>query len=231
MQGNPYNHPMQGRPPQPPKKTGPGAGRIFLGAFSVLIGLVSFPCTAAAIYDLISGTQNVSGALIMGIFFAMMSVVSVGLFYFAARGKKEAPFQVTEWHERRVLELARREGGLLSIGSVALNTELSIDQSSIVLEELERRGVANTWINDEGDLVYRFAALSQGPAHAQHRPQNPAMSELDAFDRQLQEATGGGQEYEFDFEQPQQQQQQQRNQPQQNHYYEQARQNQKKGSS
>lgn len=207
-------------------------GQIFLGAFSVLIGLVSMPCTAAAIYDLISGTDNVTGSLIMGIFFAMMSVVSVGLFYLAVRGKKEAPFRMTEWHERQVLSLAQREGGLLSIGSVALNTEMSIDQSAVVLEELERRGVASTWINDEGDLVYRFAALSQGPARAQNRPQSPAMNELDAFDRQLQEATGDADNYQFDFDQqinaPQQQQQEQQRQ---NQYYEQARHNQKKGGS
>jgi hypothetical protein len=197
------------------------------------MGMVSFPCTAAAIYDLIAGTDNVTGSLIMGIFFAMMAVVSIGLFYLAMRGKKEEPFRMTEWHERQVLALARNEGGLLSIGSVALNTQMSIDQSALVLEELERRGVATTWINDEGDLVYRFAALSQGPARAQHQPQNPAMSELDAFDRQLQEATGDADRYQFDFEQqinaPRQQQQPQQ-QPQ-NQYYEQARQNQKKGGS
>ena len=39
-------------------------GQIFLGVFSVLMGFVSFPCTAAAVYDLISGTDNVTGSLI-----------------------------------------------------------------------------------------------------------------------------------------------------------------------
>ncbi|CAN0499439.1 unnamed protein product, partial [Laminaria digitata] len=69
--------------------------------------------------------------------------------------------------ERQILSLAQREDGILSIASVALNTELSIDQSALALEELERRGVATTWINEDGDLVYRFASLSRGAPRAQ----------------------------------------------------------------
>ncbi|CAN0551439.1 unnamed protein product, partial [Laminaria digitata] len=93
--------------------------------FSVLIGLVSFPCTTVAMVELIQGSANVSGNVIMGIFFAMMSVVSIALFYFSVRKKKEPPFQINEWHERQILSLAQREDGILSIASVALNTELS----------------------------------------------------------------------------------------------------------
>lgn len=197
MQNAPYPPPVGPQPYRPPAKKS-NAGRIFLGITSVLMGLVSMPCTVLFIVMAVEGATDVGGAIFLALFCAMMSAVSVGMFWLAVRKKKKPPFVMDEWRERQTLQLAKQHGGLLSVGALALNSDMSVEESVQALETLEQRGIASTWVDDHGDLVYRFAALSSGPVHAQHQgtPPNASMRDLDAFDRELRAAQS---EHQFDF--------------------------------
>lgn len=194
--GPPHNGHMA-RPPTKNNKT----GRIVSGVFGTLMGLVSLPCVLAMVADLAQGTDNVTGALIVGSFFTLTGILSLFMLYYAAFGgkKKETPWALEEWQERQILSLAQREGGVLSIASLALHSQLSTENAQKALEELERRQVATTWIDDAGALVYRFPAFSAGAPTASNAG-NQHQADLAAFDRELQQES----RQTFDFSEPEQ---------------------------
>lgn len=182
------------RPPAKDNKT----GRIVSGIFGTLMGLVSLPCVLATVADIAQGTDNVTGALILGSFFSLTGLLSLFMLYYAAFGwkKKDKEWALEEWQERQILALAQREGGVLSIASLALNSQLSTEDAQKALEELERRQVATTWLDDAGALVYRFPAFSTGAPAASHAG-NQHQADLNAFDRELQQSN-----QTFDFSEP-----------------------------
>ncbi len=58
--------------------------------------------------------------------------------------------------ERKILMLARSEGGLVTPAMVALKTDLSLDKAGEVLEDLARRGYAGMQVKEDGRVVYSF---------------------------------------------------------------------------
>lgn len=190
--------------PQPPKQSfARRVARVLSGVFGTLIGLISLPMVIALFADLAMGADNITGALVAGTFFALTGLLSLFMLYFAAFGGKKkaktAQWALEEWQERQILSLAQREGGVLSIASLALHSQLSTENAQKALEELERRQVATTWIDDAGALVYRFPAFSAGAPTASNAG-NQHQADLAAFDRELQQES----RQTFDFSEPEQ---------------------------
>lgn len=60
---------------------------------------------------------------------------------------------------RRILEIARSNGGQITATSAAIDADLEIDESKILLEHLVDKGIAVIEVNDEGGLIYCFPDL------------------------------------------------------------------------
>jgi hypothetical protein len=58
--------------------------------------------------------------------------------------------------ERKILMLARSEGGVVTPAMVALKTDLSLDKAGEVLDDLARRGYAGMQVKEDGRVVYSF---------------------------------------------------------------------------
>ena len=61
--------------------------------------------------------------------------------------------------ENRILQLAGAKGCRLTVGMVALNCRVSIEESREALERLALQGAANVEVEDDGGIVYDFSDL------------------------------------------------------------------------
>lgn len=169
--------------------------RTFGQIFSAVIGFamlaVASPCVISMFNDVfIAGTDNVGGALIVGVFMAFVGVA--GLILIATGLKKpEGGFHVNQALERRVLGIAREHGGRLTVSELALETELTIDQSRQVLQHLEHREAVRTHLSDHGDIVYVFGGLTVDKAAA-----IDPLNDAEVFDARLNDVTN----VEFDLD-------------------------------
>ena len=171
-----------GPPPMAPEKKKSNIGRYVMGAFGTLFSLVSLPCVAAAIHDVITGAANMDGAIIMGVFFSGTLVLGFALLYFALRPQKEDR-NVAGERERWVLDAARRAGGVLSAPELAVDSAMNIEQAEAALEKLRAKGVCQPDVNEMGQMLYVFPAFyKQGPVGARDQ------MDMDDFDRRLAEA-------------------------------------------
>lgn len=180
--GPPAGGPLGGpRPPSPPEKKS-NLGRYVMGGVGTLFSLVSLPCVAAAIHDVITGAENMSGAVIMGVFFAGVLTVGFALLYFAFKPAKEDGSAARE-REQWVLDAARRAGGVLSAPELAVDSAMSVDQAEKALEAMRAKGIAQPDVNEMGQMIYVFPAFyKQGPVGARDQ------MDMDDFDRRLAEA-------------------------------------------
>lgn len=170
-----------------------------MGISGALGMLMSLPCVAAMLVDLVSkglSAPNMTGGVLIGVFAMIVSMISAFLLFMAFKPRKEPPFKMTAELERQVLNVARTQDGQLSLASLVMNSSLDTDQAQIALDNVVRKGLAAATFDDDGLLIYRFAGLSRGPAHVSPQ-RNMAQYELDAFDRQLGTPTDGTQ---FDFQ-------------------------------
>jgi hypothetical protein len=62
-------------------------------------------------------------------------------------------------NERAVLRIAQSRAGLVSASQVALETQLSLEEASTLLDSLAKRGHASMEVMDDGRIVYRFPDL------------------------------------------------------------------------
>ena len=74
-----------------------------------------------------------------------------------ALGAPEAPKTDTKTEsERKILMLAREEGGIVTPSIAALKTDLSLDKAGELLDDLARRGYAGMQVKDDGRVEYHF---------------------------------------------------------------------------
>jgi len=128
-----------------------GGKRRFVGALGVLlacvlivVGLASFEPAAVVI-------GSVAGAL------------GSGAFVWGTRGRDARRQALLEGLQRRVLVLATRRSGSLTVTEVAAELSLSISAAEKVLMGMEDGFRVRSEITDEGLLVYEFPEV-------QHRP-------------------------------------------------------------
>lgn len=60
---------------------------------------------------------------------------------------------------RRILEIARRNGGQITAMAAAIDADLEIDESKILLENLVDKGIAVLEVTDDASLLYCFPDL------------------------------------------------------------------------
>ena len=154
-----------------------------MGAVGSLFSVVSLPCVAASIFDVLSGSENMSGAIIMGAFFGGILAVGFGLLYFALRPEKVDTTDADRERERWVLDAARRANGVLTAPALAVDSTMTVEEATAALETLRERGVATPDVNEMGQMIYIFAAFYKaGPVSASDQ------IEMDDFDRRLAES-------------------------------------------
>lgn len=71
--------------------------------------------------------------------------------------------------ERRILALAEKEQGRVTVLEVAGRCDLTADEAKSLLDGLVLRKVAELHVSDDGVLVYVFPALLPGPGRARRR--------------------------------------------------------------
>lgn len=72
---------------------------------------------------------------------------------------------------RKILEIARHNGGQITAMAAAIDADLEIDESKILLESLVDKGIAVLEVTDEGGLLYCFPDLRLSH-HTMIRPHN-----------------------------------------------------------
>ncbi len=140
---------------------GPKSKRNYgLAAVGMLVSIFSMPCVIAMIHDLIVGTDNITGALVVGTFCAGLAVFGFFLTYVALRKPKPVAFEVTREVERQILVVAKQARGRISAAELAMHSDLSVDESRRVLEHFELNGVATSHVTTTGDIVYLFSSFT-----------------------------------------------------------------------
>ncbi|RME53232.1 MAG: RDD family protein [Deltaproteobacteria bacterium] len=86
--------------------------------------------------------------------------------------------------EKRILELARKRGGRLTVVEVAMETDLILDEAKAFLERLVDRGYVEIEVSPSGMIVYRFFDLvhegekdqARAPLEGEDPPLLPSLS-------------------------------------------------------
>ncbi|RAL23030.1 hypothetical protein DL240_09085 [Lujinxingia litoralis] len=131
-----------------------------LGALSFALSLVSLPSLAGAVYDIVIGAENMKGAIMAGLFMALILALGVFLGRLALRSHQASKrVTITEELERMVLQLARASHGEISASDIALGTRLNLEQAAEVLAVMELRGHAYSTVSTEGSRRFVFPDL------------------------------------------------------------------------
>ncbi len=173
---------MVGGAPSAPEKKKSNVGRYVMGVAGTLFSLVSLPCTAASIYEVLIGADQMAANIIMMFFFGGTLAIGFALLYFALRPPKEDG-SVAREREQWALDAARRSGGVLSAPELAVDSAMNVDQAAAALEAMRAKGIAQPDVNELGQVIYVFPAFyKKGPVGARDQ------MEMDDFDRRLAEA-------------------------------------------
>lgn len=122
-------------------KTGTGVLWFFTGGLAMI----------GAIYDAITLPRQIREANIRKRVTAAMEREDL-----ARAGLAQLTVLPTEDPEKTILKIARRNGGQVSPGEVALESQLSLEQAKKLLEKFAASGTAELRVRSSGVLVYVF---------------------------------------------------------------------------
>jgi hypothetical protein len=129
-----------------------GITAMLATAFSALMFLVFF-------VQVLMGADNLVLLALMALLFGLITAAS-GLYsvrfikdFF---GNRELG---AEQEEHRILSLASHKGGRLTVEEVSIHCHIPIEQSKRILDNMVRKNTADTWISDNGAMVYVFRGL------------------------------------------------------------------------
>jgi len=128
-----------------------GGKRRFLGVLGILVACVLIVVGIASFEPAALAIGSVAGAL------------GSGVFVWGTKGREARRQALLEGLQRRVLVLATRRSGSLTVTEVAAELSLSIPGAEKVLMGMEDGFRVRSEITDEGLLVYEFPEV-------QHRP-------------------------------------------------------------
>lgn len=137
-------------------------GCLGVSAFATLA--VFIPMTMAFAWEMVS-TGPADGTIAAGIFSMIMAAgASWALWYaFKAGSADDKSEELSEEEvQRKVLAVARRCQGHLTLAELTLETSLGLDEARSVLHDFQMQGVANLEMTDAGQEVYVFAAFVDG---------------------------------------------------------------------
>lgn len=131
--------------------------KILTGSF---LFLISAPCVIGMIYDLITGADNLGGAVVAGTFFGILGLFGAYLLVKGFRTPQEGELLIDGNLEREVLYRARVHQGVLTVPRLAMETSLTLADAEVLLSELHRQGYAQADLSSEGVLEYHFPDLA-----------------------------------------------------------------------
>ncbi|MBA2661313.1 MAG: hypothetical protein H0U74_03410 [Bradymonadaceae bacterium] len=131
-----------------------------LGCLGLVVVAFCAMMGVALIADIILGTGGALGTNLGLIVF--MAIIGTGAGVVAWKNVKHLftkSAAITPQEEHRVLALAAHNGGRLTVEEVAVHCHMPVDQSRRLLDGLVLNQVADTWISENGNLVYVFRGL------------------------------------------------------------------------
>lgn len=134
-----------------------GWGLIGLGLANIVNFMAPRPIPTVGAGAIVSGVILVMAGLgVSGLGTAIGERLRL-LLRSEAAPRKAAPRPVDPMLPVRLLKLAERRGGRLTVSVAAMSLEIGLDQAQAALEELERRGAASSEIDEStGLLTWRF---------------------------------------------------------------------------
>lgn len=134
--------------------------RRALGALGVIVALFSSMFVIMAIGDILGGNNYKAslGVVWALLVFFMGTLTSGGLLarWGFAQPRPEEPVLSENEQIRSVLQLAKQSQGTLTLLEVAAETQLSLPQSKVLLEDLVTQQIAQMVLRDDGVIVYAF---------------------------------------------------------------------------
>ena len=143
---------------QKPTGSAPGVFRVGCGILGIGLALVSLFFVAAAFSDLVINRDTKEVGVLGGMIVLFGGLAAGGVFA-AWKFLRSAPAAPNIDIENRILQLAEAKGCRLTVGMVALNCRLSIEESRAALERMVSLGAANPLVEDDGGIVYDFSDL------------------------------------------------------------------------
>ena len=133
----------------------PGGPKTLLAIFgAILFGLMTMSMLLMA---LVWSDQALVGFL-MALIFGGLTFFSATIGVKGLRSAKQSTSALTQ-ERSRVLRLAASKQGRLTAEETALGAHISVQQAQAILDELVVQGTADTWISDNGRMVYVFGGL------------------------------------------------------------------------
>jgi len=147
-------------PNQLQKPTGavPGVFRYGCGILGIGLALLSLFFVVAAFSDLVVNRDSKEVGVLVGMIVLFGGLAAAGVFT-AWKFMRSAPAAPNVDVENRILQLAESKGCRLTVGMVALNCRMSIEESRAALERMVLQGAATPQVEDDGGIVYDFSDL------------------------------------------------------------------------
>ncbi|HEX8293357.1 MAG TPA: hypothetical protein VF570_16475 [Pyrinomonadaceae bacterium] len=143
----------------------PGVFRYGCGILGIGLALLSLFFVVAAFFDLVINRDPKEAGVLVGMIVLFGGLAAAGVFA-AWKFMRGAPAQPDFDLENRILQLAEARGCRLTVGMVALNCRVSIEESREALERMALQGAANVEVEDDGGIVYDFSdLLPSGDSH------------------------------------------------------------------
>jgi len=125
-----------------------------------LLGLMSFGLAFLCLGGILNlmKAENVASDLAFLLFFLSLTALTTwgGLKFW----RTKPPGESDEAKYRRILEVARCNNGKITALSAAIDAQLEIEESKILLESMVDKGIAVLEVTDQAGLLYCFPDLS-----------------------------------------------------------------------
>lgn len=138
------------------------------------LGLVGILWTACCLFFATAGVTSFfegdSIGIPMAVLFLGLSVAGVAMAY---KGfKRTDPNQLSaNAKERLVLEVARAHQGEVTVEELGVDTDLSVRECKLILDELAESGSCDAWVGRNGETIYVFRGfLPDGRARRSFDP-------------------------------------------------------------
>lgn len=114
-----------------------GAAGVLFGAFMIMMGIVEFEPPVAVVGSLFGASGS-------------------ALFFWGWKSLQDRRQALTAALQRRVLRLAQRQGGTLTVSEVAAGLQLALPAAERVLDSMDDGLRVRSEVTDEGVVVYEF---------------------------------------------------------------------------
>lgn len=138
------------------------------------LGLVGIFWTAGCLFFTTAGVlsffEGDSFGIPIAVLFLGLSVAGVAMAY---KGfKRTDPNQLSaNAKERLVLEVARAHQGEVTVEELGVDTDLSVRECKVILDELAESGSCDAWVGRNGETIYVFRGfLPDGRARRSFDP-------------------------------------------------------------